>query len=102
MTDQQPQYVVLERAPTSGLAVASMVLGIVGLLVGLCSFGVLSFVAVGAGHLALVQDVKRLGKSGKGMAVAGLVLGYIVVVPVVLWIGLASAGGLIELLKSWM
>jgi len=99
---EQPQYVVVQKAPTSGLAVTSMVLGIVGLFVALCTFGVLSFVAVGLGHLALVQDVKRLGKSGKGMAIAGLVMGYVVVVPMAIWLGMACIGGFIQMVQSWL
>lgn len=52
--------------PTSGMAVASLVLGIVGV----------SLLAVIFGHVGL-NDTRRHGKDGSGMAVAGLVLGYI-------------------------
>jgi hypothetical protein len=66
--------------PTSGLATASMVLGIIGLLVGWCSFGIPSIVAVFLGHSAL-KETKTGVRGGHGMAIAGLILGYIVTVP---------------------
>ena len=51
--------------PTSGFAIASMVLGILGT----------GIIAVIFGHVAM-KDIKKTGKDGKGMAIAGLVLGY--------------------------
>lgn len=81
MAQQQLQYVVVLKPPTSELAVASMIFGIIGILGGFCFFGIPSFIAVGLGHLAQQQDIKKLGKSGNGMAVAGLVTGYIVALP---------------------
>jgi len=60
----QPQRV------TDGLAIASMVLGIVWV------FWIGSILAVIFGHVAL-RRIAREGKAGRGMAIAGLVLGYI-------------------------
>jgi hypothetical protein len=60
--------------PTSGLAVAALVLGIVWL------WGIGSVLAVIFGHIAL-SETKDGRKGGQGMAIAGLVLG---------WIGVAS------------
>lgn len=51
--------------PTNGLAVASLILGIVG-------GGV---IAVILGHVAKSQ-IRRTGEAGDGMATAGLILGY--------------------------
>ena len=75
---------------TNGMAIASMVCGIVSLMMcyvhGLCALP-----AVICGHMAL----KQIGKSlipmgGRGMAIAGLVTGYIGLLFQVLWIiGLA-------------
>ncbi|MDQ1602221.1 MAG: hypothetical protein QOE01_66 [Actinomycetota bacterium] len=56
--------------PTNGLAVASLVLGILWL------FWLGSLLAVIFGHIALSQ-IRRRGEGGRGMAIAGLVLGYI-------------------------
>jgi hypothetical protein len=61
--DQQPDDG--SPRPTSGLAITALVLGIFGF----------SIVAVIYGHLAL-GDIRRTGKEGRGLAVAGLVLGY--------------------------
>ncbi|WP_067793481.1 DUF4190 domain-containing protein [Actinomadura formosensis] len=59
--------------PTNGMATASMVCGLIGFL----ACGLTSILAVIFGHVALGQ-IKRTGEGGHGMAVAGLVLGYIV------------------------
>jgi len=59
------------RAQTNPLAIASMVLGIVWL----CGLG--SILAVVFGHLALRQIARSEGwQQGRGMALAGLILGY--------------------------
>lgn len=76
----EPQYGPPLTRPTSGLATASMVLGIIGLLVGWCTFGLPSFIAVFLGHAAL-KETRTGVRGGHGMAIAGLILGYIVAVP---------------------
>jgi hypothetical protein len=61
-------YVQQARAQrTSGLAVASLVLGIIGF----------SILAIIFGGVAISQTEKNPNVSGRGMAVAGLVLGII-------------------------
>ncbi|KAF1017387.1 MAG: hypothetical protein GAK31_00652 [Stenotrophomonas maltophilia] len=67
---------------TSGLAVVSLVLGI-------CSWTVLPFVgaivAIITGHMARAEIRRRpLELEGDGLAVAGLILGWVMVVGVVL------------------
>ena len=65
-------YVPPREAGTSGLAVASMVLGILWL------WWIGSVLAVIFGHVALGQISHSNGRlGGRGMAIAGLVLGYI-------------------------
>jgi hypothetical protein len=66
--------------PTSGLAVASMVLGIVGVTFGWFLLGIPCLLAVIFGHIGLNQTRNNL-KAGRGMAIAGLVLGYIFIIP---------------------
>lgn len=69
---------VAADAPTNGFAVAALVLGLVG--------G--SLLAVVFGHIALSQ-IRRIGQHGRGMAIAGLVLGYVGMaasVAVVIWL----------------
>ncbi len=57
---------------TNGLAIASMVLGIVWI------YWIGSILAIVFGHVALSQIKKSGGtQGGRGMAIAGLVLGYI-------------------------
>ena len=67
-----PGMMQTTQSTTSGLAIASMVLGI------LWVFFIGSILAVIFGHVALSQ-IKKSGGSvrGRGMAIAGLVLGYI-------------------------
>ncbi len=80
-----PGYYVPPVAPNSGLAIASMVCGIVGYMT--CYFVILLAIpAVICGHLALSQIRNSpVPMAGRGMAIAGLVLGYIA-------IGLTVAG----------
>lgn len=86
--------VVAHQAPTSGYAVTSLVLSIIGLVTGCCSFGIPSIIAVLCGHLGL-SDTKNGQRSGRGMAVAGLVMGYLVAAPAaVISIWFVFAGGM--------
>jgi hypothetical protein len=90
-----PQVVMAVAPPTSGWAVASLVLGIIGLLGGWCAFGIPCLLAVILGHIGYHETSRGL-KSGKGLAVAGLVMGYLCVVPGVLltlWVFGAGAYG---------
>jgi hypothetical protein len=74
----------------NGLAIASLATGIGGFCIGLASP-----VAVGLGIAALTQ-IKRRGGDGKGMAIAGLVLGglgtigWLLYIVLMVWLGLSS------------
>jgi len=71
-------------APTSGNAIASMVCGILGLVT---CFIILGIPAVICGHLALKQiNESALPMGGRGMAISGLVMGYIQVISCVVGI----------------
>ncbi|MFE9106339.1 DUF4190 domain-containing protein [Actinomadura geliboluensis] len=59
--------------PTNGMATASLVCG----LIGFFACGVTSVLAVIFGHVSLSQ-IKRTGEGGHGMAVTGLILGYLI------------------------
>lgn len=66
----------------NGMAVASMVLGLIGIL--FCGFT--SILAIIFGHVAQGQ-IKRTGEGGAGMATAGLILGYVMTgIWVLVWI----------------
>ena len=73
MSDQQPPQTTPTppRGSTSGLAVASMVLGILWL------FWIGSILAVIFGHVSLSQTRKDPSIGGRGMAIAGLTLGWV-------------------------
>jgi hypothetical protein len=60
---------------TSGMAVAALVLGILGFFTGITSILAIIF-----GGVAMNETSKNPDISGRGMAVAGLVLGIIVLV----------------------
>lgn len=80
----QPQW-PQPQPPMSGLAIASLVLGIAWL------FWLGSILAVVFGHIALKQANE--GKvTGRGLAIAGLVLGWIGVGTLSLWILLIIIG----------
>ncbi len=85
---------------TNGMAIGSLItsIGIVVLTLVTCGFGAV-FAPVGAvlGHVALSQ-IKRTGQEGRGMAVAGVIIGWVLTGLAVLGIvafiaiGLTSSG----------
>lgn len=80
----QPQYVQTE---TNGMAIASMVLGTLWL------YWVGSILAVIFGHVALGQINRATSQGGKGMAIAGLVLGWVGVGTLAIILFLAAGSG---------
>lgn len=104
MTYQQPNqqviYQQVVKPPTNGLGVASLILGIVAIVIGVWSIipilgigaAFTSFVpavlAVVFGHLG-VNRFKTVGV-GKGQALTGLILGYvtlaIIVITTLFWV----------------
>ena len=83
VTDWQPLHLMPEFSgvmppaqivKTSGLAIASLVLGLCSLLCGVFT----SIPAVICGHISLSRIKESAGAlTGRGMAIAGLVIGYI-------------------------
>lgn len=68
-------------AKTNTLAIVSLVASIIGLVSGI---GFL--VGIVCGHIALGQ-IKKTGEQGRGMAVAGLIIGYVgIVIAIILTI----------------
>lgn len=84
--------------PTSGLAVASMIAGIFGVLGGWCMFGIPCFAAILLGHAA-VRETKSGERGGHGMAIAGLIMGYLLGVPIALFGVMMGLAGFAEALK---
>lgn len=90
----QPAYIqpiLVQQMPTSGTATASMVLGILGLVTGICTFGIPCLIAVILGHAGL-SATKDGARSGRGMAVAGLTMGYVALAPALLLSAIYGAG----------
>lgn len=75
-TAPHPGAFALRR--TSGLAIASLVCGILGML---CFYIFMSVPAIILGHMAL-GEIRRSGNilEGRGLAIAGLVMGYFMTV----------------------
>ena len=72
-----PVYPVTAPRPTSGLAVTSLICGIAGIVLFWAIVPVLaSIAAVITGHMALGLTKRDPGIAGRGMAIAGLILGY--------------------------
>ena len=69
----------------SGLAITSMVFGILAWVSCGCSLGLLSLAAIICGHIAL-SKVNKGEAGGKGFAVAGLATGYSALLPAIFWI----------------
>ena len=90
MTDYSNQpYQTPPAKPNSNMALASMVLGILGWTI---APGLASIAAIVIGHMAKKEIKESMGQlSGDGMATAGLVMGY-ASIALVLCICLAIAG----------
>ncbi len=70
-----PPYVIAQSPPANGLAIASMVLGIAGLVV---LFVIGAILALIFGYIAKGQIDRSGGvQGGRGMAIAGIVMGWI-------------------------
>ena len=81
VTAPTPPAVTQPVKKTSGMAVAALVMGIVGFFTGITSILAIIF-----GGVALNETSKNPDIAGRGMAVAGLVLGIIVLVGGLFWL----------------
>lgn len=89
---QPPAQAIMRPTPTSGLATASLIFGILGLTL-LPTLG--SIVAVILGYMAKSEIESSAGQlEGSSLATAGLVLGYI-------GLGLALLG-IVAVLLGWL
>lgn len=67
-----PQYGQAPAQKTNVMAIVSMISSIIGLF----TFGILCLLGVILGHISMSQ-IKRTNEGGKGMAITGLIVGYI-------------------------
>lgn len=91
---------VVVAAPTEPLAIWSLVLSLVGLLGFCCGGPVLGIAAVICGHLGLSKINANPNLQGRGLALAGLIIGYFAVVSWALYLvffgGLAALSSMME------
>lgn len=90
---QQPQPIYVINRENSGWAIASLVFGILGILgLDICGGFILT---IAFGHIALSQIKNSNGTlGGRGMAIAGLLLGYIPLVIGAVVLGLFLFAGI--------
>ena len=91
---------VVVAAPTEPLAIWSLVLSIVGFLGFCCGGPILGIAGVVCGHLGLSKINANPQLQGRGLAMAGLIIGYIAVVSWALYLlffgGLAALTSMME------
>jgi hypothetical protein len=94
-----PMRPVTPVAPTEPLAIWSFVLSLLGVL-GVCCGPIPLIAGVICGHLALPKFRARPDLQGRGLAIAGLVIGYIAIAGWLIWIlflgGVAVMQGIID------
>jgi TRAP-type C4-dicarboxylate transport system permease small subunit len=92
-----PSYAAPPAQKTNVLAIVSLVASIAGLVI---LWGIGSLAGVITGHIAMSQ-IKKTGEQGRGMALGGLIVGYIglafaiigVIIFVVVFASLATYSG---------
>ncbi|MEY2518459.1 MAG: hypothetical protein QOF24_218 [Verrucomicrobiota bacterium] len=91
---------LVPAAPTEPLAIWSLVLSLVGLLGFCCGGPILGIGAVVCGHLAMSKINEKPELQGRGLALAGLIIGYFAIVSWALYLiffgGLAALQGILE------
>lgn len=95
--NQQQNYypVYVQAPPQSPWAIASLIFGILGLLAGWCTFAVPCIAAVICGHAGL-RDTNGGVKSGRGLAIAGLIMGYLLIAPIGFFLVTGGIGMLLD------
>lgn len=88
-----PQFPAVPQK-TDGLAITSLVLGILSMVC--CGMGILTGIpAVICGHIAMGRMKKDPNLQGKGLAIAGLIMGYLgIVASVIYLIYIVAFGGM--------
>jgi hypothetical protein len=76
----QPALAPAPDLRTSGAAMASLIFGLVGAVGGCLICGIPPIVAIITGHIGVARTRKGMLK-GHGMALAGLILGYLQLLP---------------------
>ncbi len=77
------------------MGVASLVLGIISIIIGFIPFcGAIALLPAIIGLILGIVDVVKKSKSGesKGMSIAGIVLSAIAIVVIIFWVFVVAAG----------
>lgn len=93
-----PGGAVVPGAPNEPLAIWSLVLGIAGLTL-CCGTLVISIGAIVTGHMALGSIKKSPMRQGRGMALAGLIMGYAGVVIGIMAMAFGILGQILDATK---
>jgi len=83
---------VTQPPRTSGLAITSMICGILGIIIPYLGF-ILAILGIVFGAIAIHQTGSQPNLGGRGMAIAGLVLGIIAIALWAIVISLVAAFG---------
>jgi len=83
-------------APVAAKTNTSAILSLVFSCIGLLTCGLASIAGVVLGHVARSQIRSRAGEDGSGLALAGLIIGYLTIAAVVAYVVLVVAW-----LSSW-
>ena len=85
MTDQQPQYGETASQPSNGLAIGSLILGILSIVMAIVPVvGIIAWVTAPIGLVMGFLARKKPG--GQGLAIAGIVTSAIGLVICILWV----------------
>jgi len=87
-----PAYGQPPAAKTNTLAIISLIASIAGIVI---LWGIGSIAGVICGHISLSQ-IKKTGEQGRGMAIAGLIVGYAGIVLAIIGVIVAIA------LSAWL
>lgn len=89
------RYPVTPAAPTEPLAIWSFVLSLLGVL-GVCCGPIPLIAGVICGHLALPKFRARPDLQGRGLAIAGLVIGYVAIAGWLIWVIFLNGAGVLR------
>lgn len=73
--------------PTSGKAIASLICGLVGMIVFCYVTGIASLVGLVLGVLAIVETGREGKRAGRGLAIAGTVVSTLAIGAMIAWLG---------------
>jgi hypothetical protein len=94
-TPNERSYYASGQRPNPGLAIASMVLGIISIPTLCCCGGLLGVVGLPLGLVALMQLPNTPAASGaRGMALAGVICSGVSITLTILWFGLGFIGSI--------